>query len=69
MLKTVGENLVGKENASGTWLLCPNCRGRKVLKLLPETRATAVTVFCRQCKQESVVDVVEGGTTPRVILR
>ncbi|MET0017879.1 hypothetical protein [Oscillibacter sp.] len=40
-------------------LICPKCGRGKVLKLNPETRAKDLTVFCKVCKQESVVNIDE----------
>lgn len=54
----------------GTWVLCPVCRAGKVQKLAATTRAQSLTVFCRRCKRESVIDVKPLGTGggPRVTL-
>ena len=47
----------GKINASNGWLMCPRCGRGKVLKLLPTTEARDLTVHCKICKQESVVNI------------
>lgn len=47
----------GKIETKGGWLLCPICHRQKVLKLLPETRATQLVVYCKNCKQESIVNI------------
>ncbi len=39
------------------WLLCPRCHRGKVLKLNPGTRARDLTVFCKVCGKESVVNI------------
>lgn len=54
----------------GTWVLCPVCRAGKVQKLAATTRAQSLTVFCRRCKRESVIDVEPMGAAgkPRVTL-
>ena len=44
-------------NANNGWLICPRCGRGKVLKLLPTTQATDLTVHCKICKQESVVNI------------
>lgn len=47
----------GRINTNNGWLLCPKCGRGKVLKLLPTTVATDLTVHCKICKQESVVNI------------
>ena len=37
--------------------MCPRCGRGKVLKLLPTTEARDLTVHCKICKQESVVNI------------
>ena len=39
------------------WLLCPVCRGTKVLRIWPETEGRAIQVFCKKCGRESLVDI------------
>lgn len=39
------------------WLLCPVCGRGKVLHLLPGTRAVGLEVYCKRCRQTSVVDI------------
>ena len=39
------------------WILCPVCGKGKVLHALPGTRAVELEVFCRRCRQRSVLDV------------
>ncbi|WP_369284005.1 cysteine-rich KTR domain-containing protein [Oscillibacter sp. GMB15532] len=41
------------------WLICPRCGRGKVLKLNPGTRAKDLTVFCKVCGQESIIDIDE----------
>lgn len=41
------------------WLICPRCGRGKVLKLNPGTRAKDLTVFCKVCGQESIVNIDE----------
>lgn len=43
-------------NINQGWLLCPHCR-RKLVKLLPETSANNLVVFCRKCGHESIVNI------------
>ena len=43
------------------YLICPRCRvNRKVCKVDPDTTAHNLAVFCRNCKLELKVDIVEG---------
>lgn len=37
--------------------MCPVCGKHKVLKLLPETRAENLSVFCKRCGKESIVNI------------
>lgn len=37
-------------------LYCPDC-GLLLCKLLPETEARGLVVFCRKCKQERIVNI------------
>lgn len=41
------------------WLICPACGRGKVLKLNPGTRAVELTVFCKVCGAESIVNIDE----------
>lgn len=47
----------GKIKTNQEWLLCPACGRGKVLRLLPDTRATDLIVHCKVCKKESVVNI------------
>ena len=47
----------GRIKSNNGWLICPKCGRGKVLKLLPTTVATDLTVHCQICKQESVVNI------------
>lgn len=40
----------------GGWLICPNCR-RKLMKVLPNTRAENLPVYCRTCKHSEIVNI------------
>ena len=39
------------------WVLCPICRAKTRLQLLPETELKAFPLFCPKCKHESIIDV------------
>lgn len=41
------------------WLICPACGRGKVLKLNPATRAVSLTVYCKLCGAESIVNIDE----------
>ena len=43
------------------WVACPTCRrNRRLLQVKPDTEARNLVVFCRDCKTEHIVDIVEG---------
>lgn len=48
-----------KLNAKNGWLLCPRCGRGKVLRLNPDTRARSLTVYCKICGKESIVNIDE----------
>lgn len=48
-----------KLTVKNRWLLCPACGRGKVLKLNPETRAEKLTVYCKICGTESIVNIDE----------
>lgn len=41
------------------WLMCPCCGKGKVLKILRNTIARDLPVYCRRCGQESIVNIDE----------
>ena len=49
------DKLVAKDG----WLLCPRCGRGKVLRLNSETRARSLTVYCKLCGKESIVNIDE----------
>ena len=43
------------------YLVCPRCRqNRKVMRILPQTTASSLQIFCKSCKAEILIDIVEG---------
>lgn len=38
------------------WVICPNCKSKTRLKLLPETVLEYFPLFCPKCKKEVVID-------------
>lgn len=37
--------------------MCPACGKHKVLRLLPNTTAKDLAVYCKQCGKESIVNI------------
>lgn len=46
-----------KINAHDGWLRCPRCGQKKVQRVLSTTRVTALPIYCRRCKCESIVNI------------
>lgn len=43
------------------YLVCPTCRrNKRLMKINPDTVATRVVAFCRDCKTENIVDIDKG---------
>lgn len=43
------------------YLVCPICRrNKRVMRINPDTVATRVVAYCRDCKTESIVDIERG---------
>ena len=43
------------------YLVCPTCkRNKRLLKISPQTEASGLVVFCRDCKTEHVVNIEQG---------
>lgn len=43
------------------YLICPICRrNRRLMKIRPDTSAQNLVVFCRECKNEFIVDISKG---------
>lgn len=43
-------------SAEQKWLTCPKC-GKRLLKVLPDTSARNLLLFCRKCKAENIVNI------------
>lgn len=43
------------------YIICPNCRRKRLLRLLPGTRGSSVALYCKCCHQEVVVDIKGSG--------
>ena len=37
--------------------MCPACGKHKVLRLLPNTSAKDLAVYCKRCNKESIVNI------------
>lgn len=49
------------DKQGNVYAVCPYCRRNKRLqKILPDTNATRVVAFCRDCKREIILDICEG---------
>lgn len=44
-------------SAEQKWLMCPACGQFKVLRLLPNTQAKNLPVYCKRCHKESIVNI------------
>ena len=43
------------------YIECPNCRrNKRMLKILPDTKATRAVAYCRDCKREFILDIDKG---------
>lgn len=43
------------------YLVCPCCRrNKRLMQIRPDTVATRVVAFCRDCKSEIIVDIEQG---------
>lgn len=46
---------------SSGWLWCPVChRNKRVMRIRPDTNGTRVPAYCRDCKAELLLDIIEG---------
>lgn len=43
------------------WLQCPICRrNRRLMRVLPDTEGQRIPVYCRDCKNEILIDIRAG---------
>lgn len=51
----------GKLMTVGGYVVCPSClaagRAHKLLRLLPDTAARNLPVYCRKCKREIILNI------------
>ena len=65
-----GKIVVGlKTTPRGVFVACPVCRKGKLTHLYEDTTASGVSLYCRNCKRESIVDIKPGRKLDRVTLR
>lgn len=51
----------GKMMVKDGWLICPIChRNKRVMKIRPDTTAHRVVAYCRDCKNEIILDIDKG---------
>ena len=70
-MKKAADELACRVTTGAAWVMCPVCRRGKLLKLAKETRARDLILFCRNCKQEVVVEIGPGegpGSLPQARL-
>lgn len=60
--------VICKATPSGVFIPCPVCRSGKLMRLYPETAAACVSLYCRKCKRESIIDIRAGDGLDRVTL-
>ena len=51
------EKSYDKMRTKDGYLLCPICKRQKVLRILPDTVGKRIPVWCKNCKQESIVNI------------
>lgn len=56
MLKTSKQ--CDKIKTNRGWLMCPKCGVQKLLRLAPTTEVKDLPVYCKHCKQESIVNIL-----------
>lgn len=48
------------------WVTCPVCRrNRRLIRIDPETVARELPVFCRDCKNEIILNIERGQSVER----
>lgn len=60
--------VICKATPGGVFIPCPVCRSGKLMRLYQETEATCVSLYCRKCKYESLIDIQAGDGLDRVTL-
>lgn len=47
------------------WVICPVCGNKRLFRIDPETEAKCLPVYCRDCKQEIILDITRGRSVER----
>lgn len=47
------------------WVICPVCGNKRWFRIGPETEARSLPVYCRDCKQEIILDITRGRSVER----
>lgn len=55
----------GKLVVKDGWLTCPCGRNHRLLRVLEDTEARCLQLYCRSCKQEIIVDIDKGQSVKR----
>lgn len=56
----------GKLVVRNGWITCPVClRNKHLLRINPDTEATALPVYCRDCKTEIILNIARGQSVER----
>lgn len=53
-----GARTVGSAIIVGRWLICPLCKRKTKIRILPETVLLHFPLYCTHCKKEVVISVV-----------
>lgn len=62
----IPERKSGKLIVKDGWVTCPHCRrNRRLIRIDPETEASALPVYCRDCKNEIVLNIAKGQSVER----
>ena len=56
------EGEIMRTNENG-FLLCPRCRRKTAVKVRSDTELKRFPLYCKQCKQETVIDYRSAGAT------
>lgn len=50
----------GKLMTVDGWLICPNCKAKKIQPFLKTSTAQRMPVHCKKCGADSIVNIAEG---------
>lgn len=66
---TIGRIVSCKSTQDGVFIPCPVCKSGKIMHIYPETAGVYISLYCKKCKRESIVDIQPGQAGNRVTLR